>query len=896
MALIYNILILLALNLSVTKASSKLDLAGNWNLEDTVAEYYGLTAQVPGGIYSDLTSNNIIEDIFYGYQDVNTRWVAKRNWIYHRYFEVTGNIFNKKHVNIVFEGLDTFAAIKINNQDVASTENMFVQYEYDIKPFLQIGENNISVTFESPINKAKELFDIQAEDYIVPPECPDKAYNGECYVNHIRKMQASFSWDWGPAFPSVGIWKPVYIEAYDSSVIRYVLVDMENNANAETWDISLRVYFPLNHNIDAEDMLEISIPTELSDVVEVTEIVLMTDKNGDVYSFFNFSIPQLSVNLWWPNGFGQANLYPLNVTFVSESKNEVSTKIQKIGFRTVELIQDELTQGRTFYFAVNRVPIFAKGSNSIPLSILPEKDDDEEYIRFLLGSAKDVHMNMLRVWGGGLYESDTFYEVADEMGILIWQDFMFACAMYPVSDGFLGTVREEVRHQVKRLQYHPSIVIWAGNNENEVALRGNWYGTSHMFSKFAEDYVTLYIDTVKEEVTKIDTSKDFLTSSPTNGIESDNEGYIAKDPYSKLYGDVHFYNYFVDSWIQTIYPVPRFSSEYGYQSLPGVQSWLTANSNVSDLEPTSQFMDHRQHLPGGNDKLKFLIESRLKLPSESNENYYKAYIYYSQVIQAVAVKIQTELYRLKRSSISTNGEGMTMGALYWQLNDVWVAPSWSGIDFQHKWKMLHYFAKDFFAPLVIAPEIQVDNSMKLFAVSDLTQAVYNATLTIVTYNWESLIPVNEHQLLINFLPGSSREVFGVWIPEYLSQFDECGSNILASKCFLYLRTTDTENKLLAPNNFVFPVYLKNIDLPQANVTIHSVAQEENKLFKITLTTDKISLFVWLESGEIKGKFSENGFLQVDQVKEVYFYSEESVNASTLSDSLTVIHLMDKQFL
>ncbi|KAF2896670.1 hypothetical protein ILUMI_09505, partial [Ignelater luminosus] len=430
---------------------------------------------VPGGIYTDLMKNNILDDIFYGFNDIRTRWVSKMDWNYSRTFEVDFDLGLYENVNLVFDGVDTFSNIIINNVEIGKTENMFVRYIFDIKKYIQLGSNNITVQLKSPVNVAKNLYEDQLKSYVVPPKCIPSTYNGECHVNHIRKMQASFAWDWGPAFPSVGIWKKVYLEAYNSSILRDVTVATNFNTSTNSWDVQFTVYFQGN-SMDSyiQGNLFIQILTDTVKVIEKYKINIKKSKDGEFVAIQNMSIPKSHVHLWWPNGYGEARLYTVKISYITISHEETIKRF-RIGFRTAELVQDPIKSGRTFYFRINGIPIFSKGSNIIPISILPELGQNETTMRYLLQSAKDVHMNMLRVWGGGIYESDRFYELADEMGIMIWQDFMFACSMYPTTDKFLRTVVDEVKHQIRRLQHHPSIVLWAGNNENEVALIHNWY-------------------------------------------------------------------------------------------------------------------------------------------------------------------------------------------------------------------------------------------------------------------------------------------------------------------------------------------------------------------------------------------------------------------------------------
>ena len=330
----------------------------------------------------------------------------------------------------------------------------------------------------------------------------------------------------------------------------------------------------------------------------------MTRDSGDRWTA-ELRVEKKFVETWWPNGYGDQRLYDLRVVIEDGDLNVVDDKHhRRVGFRTVELVQEPLSQGLSFYFKVNGKPIFMKGSNWIPANVLG-KYNKNDYLD-LLWSAKEAHMNMLRVWGGGIYEYDQFYNLADELGILIWQDFMFACAMYPATSSALESVRAEVVSQVRRLQFHASIALWAGNNENEAALRGNWFGTDERFAEYKADYIRLYVDTVREVVREEDPGRGFLVSSPSNGLASEQEDYIASNPYSSLYGDTHYYNYREDNWDWSIYPRTRFASEYGFQSWPAWEV-MEPVSEVWDWSLSSAWMSHRQHHPGGNMELLWQI-------------------------------------------------------------------------------------------------------------------------------------------------------------------------------------------------------------------------------------------------------------------------------------------------
>ncbi|XP_015514937.1 beta-mannosidase [Neodiprion lecontei] len=855
-------------------------------------------ATVPGGVYTDLVKAGIIPENLIGQNDVNNRWVGNQIFAFTTSFNVSVPFHETANAILTFHGLDTFALIFINEIPVGEATNMFVRYRFNVTKHLQVGKNNLKVILGSPIRAANELYDEQSRKYIVPPQCVPKEYNGECHVNHIRKMQASFSWDWGPAFPSIGIWKDVEVEVVKYILVTDVTADLYKKNN--TWHILITAFVNTVETRNETVVCNIFADMEVNGGIHVKNssdaTLKMIEQNANVSLVLN--ILDSDIERWWPNGYGDQRLYPLTIEITVS--NEKTRRNLKIGFRTVQLLQEPLTKGLNFYFKINDVPMFAKGSNWIPSSVFPELSAEEGTIRQLLKSAKDAHMNMLRVWGGGFYESDLFYEIADEYGIMIWQDFMFACAMYPTTDDFLDSVRQEVVQNVRRLQHHPSIAIWAGNNENEVALYGNWYGTGTK-EIYKQDYIKLYVHVIKTEVERVDPSRPFVVSSPSDGLFTEKNNYLGPDPYSNLYGDVHYYNYINNGWDINQYPRPRFASEYGVESIPSIHTLASATKNIDDLKVNSSFMKHRQHLPGGYESMETLVKKNFELPQSDNAtDYLIKYIYLTQINQAVSIKIETEFYRQARSSLNSVGEGMTMGALYWQLNDVWQAPSWSSIEFGGRWKMLHYYAQEFFAPIIVTSHVSPASELELYVVSDKLTEIKNCSLAINTYKWSSAMPV--HTQIIREITISSNAatmVANFGLDHYLEQADCGGVTLRKRKCIIELVLMDKDKSAIAPNNYIYPAPLKTVSLPLADIRVHvqqkngEVANSNGSDYTILLRSNSIALFVWLDLGsEVNGRFSENGFHIFRGVKIVSIHSEETTTAEIIRQSLSVTTLSD----
>ncbi|XP_014205962.1 beta-mannosidase [Copidosoma floridanum] len=862
---------------------------GNILSSDTFFE-----ASVPGGVFTDLEKAGLIGRNLEGFNDVRNRWVANESIAYITQVNVDENLLRAPHVVLTFHGLDTFAEIYVNGIGIAATSNMFLKYSFDVKNNLKPGKNELKVVFGSAVKAAEDLYNEHSKKYIVPPKCVPKEYNGECHVNFIRKMHASFGWDWGAAFPSMGIWRDVELQPAQIALVTEITTDIYERDNF--WQVVVIVFFKTfgeqNTIIDKETNVECSLENLYTNKSALSKLIV---SNNEANTSLVLNIPLNKVKRWWPNGYGEPQLYSLSVKVKTDS--DVAEKELKIGFRTVKLVQERLEEGLSFYFTINGIPVFAKGSNWIPSSAVPENLSNEHTLRHLLKSSRDAHMNMMRVWGGGVYESDLFYSIADEYGIMVWQDFMFACNMYPTTRSFLANVKDEIVQNMRRLKHHPSIVLWAGNNENEAALYGNWYGTGSK-EIYKRDYVKLYADVIKHEAEIMDGTRPFVVSSPSNGIYSEENNYTESNPYSNYYGDVHYYNYLRDPWDINQYPVTRFASEYGFQALPSIWTLMSAIEHPNDLQCESSFMEHRQHLPSGTNFMKLLISKNLDIPGSNNSLVrLMDYVYLSQVTQAVAVRIETELYRQMRSSFNTKNEGMTMGALYWQLNDVWQAPSWSSIDFDGRWKMLHYYAKDFFAPVIITPQLSAARELVVFGISDLPDALENLTAEILLYEWSTSKAVYTHNLTnLSISPRESKVLGRLWLDKFLEEAG-CGSLAKAREhCLVEFRLKDASGRRIAPLNYVYPHALKEVALPRNDVKVKieprvlANASLSERDFEVEVMSNNLALFVWLELGNIPGQFSENGFHVLNHKKTIHFHSSQPVAAQEVTKNLVVTSL------
>uniref|UniRef100_A0A3B1KAL9 Beta-mannosidase n=1 Tax=Astyanax mexicanus TaxID=7994 RepID=A0A3B1KAL9_ASTMX len=856
---------------------SDTDLNGVWSLKNSNGSF-SLSAEVPGCVHTALQQHKLIQDPYYRFNDLAYRWISLDNWTYSTSFSVSDSVRSSKRSFLVFEGVDTVATISLNGVIIGKTDNMFRRYDFEVAVLLK-DVNILEVWLMSPVTYALDRRQAHTA-YSVPPECPPAVQKGECHVNFIRKAQSSFSWDWGPSFPTLGIWKGVRLESFDTLRLLNVITSPKYDAGLSCWTVEVDVYFDVV--TASKGIVLLSVP-QLKSQAKFQLSLVPGQSNLSYVLQINQNV---SVDLWWPFGHGKQPLFDMIINITMDNGEKFITE-KLIAFRTVELVQEPIpdSPGLSFYFRINGQPVFLKGSNWIPAHAFQDQVTADRLTQLLV-SAQKANMNVLRVWGGGIYEQDNFYVLCDQLGIMVWQDFMFACALYPTEKDFLQSVQEEVIQQVRRLKSHPSVVIWSGNNENEAAIAANWYFIPPAKKPlYVKDYVHLYVENIREIVLQEDTTRPFLVSSPTNGVESEKEGWVAHDPYDPHYGDVHFYNYLADCWDWRTFPRTRFASEYGFQSWPSF-STLSKVSEPTDWDFNSSFSSHRQHHEFGN--MEMLLQAKLHyiLPNKTDTvQRYKDSIYITQVMQAQCVKTQTEFYRRSQSDI-VDSKGHTMGALYWQLNDIWQAPSWSSIEFGGKWKMLHYWAVNFFSP-VIAVGVEDKGDLLIYAVSDMnTDDILKATVKL--YRWSSFTP--QCSLESDWIKVKGGGVTQMFQRPISSLLTECG-NCTPQSCVVIFDLRDQQDGVRSPLNYQFLSSPRDAEgLQKPNITF-TVTGEGNK-FKLNLHCSSPALFVWLDVEDIPGIFDTNGFLMMSENYTVFFTAWRSTTLKDFVSKLNITSLRD----
>jgi len=642
----------------------KMELHDNWEFKKVRDTLWNL-ATVPANIHSDLLENKLIEHPFIGNNEEKLQWISKTDWDYKTTFLVDRKTLQKRHIELSFEGLDTYASVFLNDSLILKTNNAFREFQVEVKSILK-AENELRIVFENTsISEDKEKNSLK---YTLP----------EGNRIFTRKAQFQYGWDWGPKLNTSGIWRPIKLTAWNDykieniNIIQKTLTDSIASLIVEIADSNFSKDV-LNYEVYINDTLQFQKP-------EKPEIPI-TIKNP---------------KSWWPHNLGEPYLYDIKVV-VRNGKTILDSVLVKKGLRTIDLITEKDSIGESFYFKVNDVPVYAKGANYIPQNSMQNQVTNAHYEK-LLNDVVDANMNMLRVWGGGIYENDIFYDLCDEKGILVWQDFMFACAMYPGDQDFLENVQEEATQNVKRLRNHASIALWCGNNENaEGWNRWGWQAdrSEHEKEEIWSYYLKVFDSILPNTVDKL-TDTDYWESSPKYG---------RGNPKYKFEGDAH------DWWIwHDAYPfehleenVPRFMSEFGFQSFPSYEAIKYINqSDLIDIS-TNSFQSHQKHSRGFQ-LIREYMERDFPVPEKAED-----YVYMSQLLQAYGITKGIEAQR--------RAKPYNMGTLYWQLNDCWPVVSWSSIDFFGKWKALHYKAKHSFEDVLVSSKVE-NNILRTYVIND----------------------------------------------------------------------------------------------------------------------------------------------------------------------------------
>ena len=788
-------------------------LEDQWTLyrADKPSEPYA--AEIPIDVHHSLLQAGAIPDPFHRDNEAQVQWVHQHNWVLERHFELTEADLAET-LTLELEYLDTHADVTLNDQPVASLCNFFRRYHLDIIGQAQVGTNCLRITLHDVAKLAAER--AEALPFPVPYS---ESNNKIPHMNTVRKTQCDAGWDWGICLMSTGLYSPPKVHRHSDRLLDTVRVEQHHQAG----EVRLHVTVDTLGRATTEQKVKLSLPG-----AEPASVTLLPGQNQAEASLI-VTDPQL----WWPNGYGDQPLYRL----VAELDGQLWQR--DIGLRELHWDLSADDAGNRMVVVVNGVEIFAKGANWIPADAFPARQTPQRY-QDILGSAAQAHMNMIRVWGGGFYEQDIFYETCERLGLLVWQDLMFACSLYPSTPAFIDDVEPEVDWQVRRLQSYGCIALWCGDNEVIGAI--NWYETSR---NNREKYLVNYdrLNRVLEQaVVNADSSREFWPSSPCNGELDFGDAW-----HDDNKGDMHYW----DVWhsgksFSAYYDIqPRFCSEFGYQSFPSRQL-VESITEPKDRNVTSPVMEVHQKNPAGNSKIVEMFTRYFRFPTGFNQ-----FLYLSQVQQAIAMKTGIEYWRTLRPHC--------MGTLYWQLNDVWPVASWSSLEYGGGWKQLHYHARRFYQPVQWF-WIGEGTQQKLMAVNDLAEAV------TISGQWKMLgldgKIVERHDIEIQLEAGASLCLAEVTAAKPDKTFAVARGVVAA---------VDSGERLFDCDATAYFDLWKRLDLPKANVQMQQ-GQDEGGYF-VELSTEQPAHFVTLEN-PAEGHWSDNSLtLLPDEPVKLYWQGE-----------------------
>lgn len=796
-------------------------LIQNWSV--TVEPYGTFSTTLPASVYTVLLQEGKIPDPFYGLNEFSVREISRKDSVFFTSFDLTEDELNREHLILRFDCIDTIATVLVNGVKVGQANNMFAAWDFEIGFAAKEGTNTLRVEIESPIRYAEQA---QDADHLwgQPDWMTMRGYQ------HLRKAHCMFGWDWGPQLPDMGIYRGVTLLAYDGARLEdfLVLQDHRNDGN-----------------------VELTINAEFSDGAPHDAVVSVSDPDGEqlfaplVNGKASFVIK--SPRLWWPRGYGEQPLYTVAVC-----AGEQGEQTKRIGLRTLTVSTAEDQWGSEFAFVVNGVKIFAMGADYIPADNLVPRITSQR-ITELIRSCVDANYNCLRVWGGGYYPDDTLFDLCDENGLLVWQDFMFACAVYRLTDEFRESVTREFIYNIKRLRNHPSLGLFCGNNEMELAWI-EWGLPKNETLKL--DYLELYERLLPRVVKQYAPQTFYWPASPSTNGGFDN-------PNSPDGGDVHYWDVWHGNKPFEDYRNHyfRFCSEFGFEAFPDYETLCTIGEE-KDMNPFSRVMESHQKCAGGNEKLIHYMASDYRYPAS-----FEKFIYASQLLQADAIKYGVEHFRRFR--------GRCMGAVYWQLNDIWPGPSWASVDYYGRWKALHYAAKRFFAPVLLS--IHLGEGKVVLNVSNETRTVFRGTVRagIRTAANKEVLSL-EQSCTVDAL--SSLDVL-VHTVDTLTEEQRYS-------CYFYCELMDDDGALLSCDTALF-VKPKHFEFLDPSLT-WDVFSQDGELF-VRVSASAYARGVRLSAGDLPVRFTDNYFdlFGRNVTVKVIPVSEQPVSIQELKSNLSV---------
>ena len=806
-----------------------LALDKGWELRQVqagqAAEEGWLPAKVPGDVHLDLLANKKIDDPFYRDNESKLQWIEKASWEYRSTFDVPATLFARKNVDLVFDGLDAACDVSLNGVEVLKASNSFRVWRVAAKGNLHAGKNTLRIVFPSPITAAAEA--AAGDPFRLKSKTEDKTY--------IRKAAYEYGWDWGPRFVTSGIWRPARLEAWDKVRIADFAIRQR--------DVSKDV---AHSNAEVEVEASMAGPAKITVTygLTTTRIPGLTTSVSRIVNLHSGSnVIDLPVEirqpkLWYPAGYGDQPLYEFTaIVGAGTTVATADSRKVKVGLRSIVLRRELDKWGRSFELVVNGIPVFAKGADVIPFDSFPNRVTSADYRR-ILESAKNANMNTIRHWGGGYYETDEFYQICDELGIMVWQDFMFGNDWQPGTYAFKQDIEAEAEDQVRRLRNHPSIVLWCGNNETEAAF--SWGPRPALPAEVRrliwQDYLTEFSGILPRVVARLNAETPYWPSSPSADYEP-----ITMTFHS---GDDHIWDVWHGRVPFTTYEAhrSRFVTEYGFQSFPEmrtVESFTQPQDRTGIFTPV--MLAHQKNNEGNS-----IIHDYLARDYPEPKDF-ASFLYVSQVLQAEGIKIGAEHFRRERP--------LTMGSIFWQLNDCWPVASWSSIDYYGRWKALQYYARRFYAPILVSPHIE-DGSIKFYIVSDKTLAT-NATLRVRLIDLDGKVLLEQEQE-VTIDPLASK----VYLDWPLKKLTDAGAADTA-RVFVVAdlqaggATVNALNGTPLSRNLIYLAPVKQIQLKPAALKVETTVEKES--YKVSVSSAVLARDVYLSFGDLDVTLSDNYF-------------------------------------
>lgn len=797
-------------------------LNGTWQLSAGHRSLESVDMQIPGTVLSGLLAAGKIKDPFYRTNEDATRALFWKDYVFTRTFDVDEELLAQQHIVLVCEGLDTLAEISINGTFLAKTDNMHRTWKFQAKKLLHPGKNEIQIVFRSVLRFIED-YPYEAHKKINYIPCGSMKGN-----QLLRKAHSMFGWDWGPQTIDAGIFRDIYLQGYSHARIEDIRIHQQHAKN-----VSVQTSITLSESVPGQKLC-----VELSeDGADKPLQTKLCKTNADGVAAVDFVIE--NPKLWWPNDYGDQPLYIVRTTLLDEDGTSLESITRRIGLRTLTISQEKDEWGNEFAFCVNGVKIFTRGGNYIPDDCLYTRITEKK-LDYILESCRRAHFNCVRVWGGGYYPSDAFYDLCDEKGLIVWQDLMYACNAYDVTDAFAENCRQETYDNVRRLRHHASLGLWCGNNEIESAW-DHWGDFQKETPYLRADYIRLFEEVLPKAVQEADGETFYWHSSPSSGGCFDN-------PDDANRGDTHYWDVWHGQKPFTDYRKYffRFCSEFGFQSFPCAK---TVNSFTleDDRNIFSRVMESHQKNDAANGKMLYYLSENLRYPKDLTH-----LLYASQVLQGMAIKYGVDHWRRNR--------GRCMGTLYWQINDDWPAPSWSSIDYFGRWKALHYMAQKFYAPHAVSMTLEDHRCHVYFSNESFETTEYSLTLSIRDLSGNVL---ETYETKGNSPAFSAIETAVVDICSWEDQKDDI---------FLEAVIHTKDQKVLKDVETLVPYKYLNLKNP----VISTEAEETNDAFILHISSDCFAPFVALDFDDADVIFSDNFFHLTDKTVQDIIVKKEDI--------------------